>query len=135
MSSYLLYEPNNALCTFTATSKLQFYILDLRGKIIKNVNFLPISQNSDLSLQLNSTHQHESKGILGFQNRAPDIKLLKFHANRDNSAYLEKCNFQRKLVCKLWDCHWIHGVEMSQRVVSDLDFESRLTLHVKRNKL
>ena len=64
------------------------------GKIVQNVNFLPVSQNSNLSLKLNPTRQHESKGMLGYQNRASDIKLLKFHANQDNNAYLEKQNFQ-----------------------------------------
>ena len=28
--------------------------------------------------------------MLGFQNRASDIKILKFHTNRDNNAYLKK---------------------------------------------
>ena len=38
--------------------------------------------------------------MLSFQNRTPDIKLLKFHINRDNQAYFEKHNFQRKLFAK-----------------------------------
>ena len=37
--------------------------------------------------------------MLGFQNRVTDTKLLKFHVNRENSAYLEKYYFQQKLVC------------------------------------
>ena len=36
--------------------------------------------------------------MLGFQKRALDIKLLKFHTNQDNNTYLEKCDFQEKLV-------------------------------------
>ena len=39
--------------------------------------------------------------MLGFQNRTPYIKLLKFYANRDNSAYLKKSDFQRKLVYQI----------------------------------
>ena len=35
-------------------------------------------------------------GILGFQNRVTDIKLSKFHANRDNRAYLKKYDFSVK---------------------------------------
>ena len=66
---------------------------DLRGNIVKYVKFSPISQNSGLSSKLNPTCQHESKGMLGFQNSALDIKLLKFHTNRDNIAYLEKWIF------------------------------------------
>ena len=31
------------------------------------------------------------------ENRAPDTKLLKFHANRDSRAYLKKCDFQQTL--------------------------------------
>ena len=33
--------------------------------------------------------------MFGFQNRAPDIKLLKFYANQDNSAYFENAIFNR----------------------------------------
>ena len=73
--------------------------------------------------------------MLGFQNKALDSKLLKFHLNRDNSAYLEKYDFQWKLVCQLWDCHWIHGVETSSEVVSDLDFKSLLVLQAQWCKL
>ena len=98
MHSYFLYESNYALHTFTVTPNLQFHISDPSGKIVQNVNYSLVSQNSDLSSKLNPTHQHESSGMLSFQNRAPDIKLLKFHANRNNSAYLEKCDFQRKLI-------------------------------------
>ena len=93
------------LRTFTATPKLQFNISDPRGKIVQNVTFWPISKknktkkqknkkkNSDLTLKLNLTRQHESIDMLDFQNRAPNIKLLKFHRNRDNRAYLEKHKF------------------------------------------
>ena len=86
-------EPNHALHAFTTTPELQFHISDPRGKIIQNVNFSPISKNSHLFSKLNPARQHKSKSMLGFQNRALDIKLLKFHINRDNSAYLEKCDF------------------------------------------
>ena len=72
--------------------------------------------------------------MLDFQNRTPNIKLKKFNANQDNWAYLEKRDFHWKLVCQIWDGHWIHGVEMSLGVVSNLDSESRLALHVKRGK-
>ena len=61
--------------------------------------------------------------ILNFQNRAPNIKILKFHVNRDNSAYLEKYNFQWILVCQFWDCHWIRNTKMSSGVVSNPNFE------------
>ena len=98
MSSYLLYEPNDAFCAFATTSELKFPISDLRGKIVQNVNFSSVSQNSDLSLKLNPTRQHGFKGILNFQNRALDIKILKIHANQDNSTYLEKCDFKQMLV-------------------------------------
>ena len=88
--------------------------------------FLSVSQKSNSSLKLNITHQHESNGMFSFQNRVPDIKILKFHRNQDNSVYLDKSNFQQKLIFQLWDYHWIHGIEMSMWVVSDPDFESRL---------
>ena len=100
MSSYLLYEPNNALRAFSAAPELQSHIFNPRGKIAQIVNFLSVSQNSDLSLKLNLTRQHKSRGMLGFQNRVLDIKILKFDTNRDNSAYLEKCNFNESSFSK-----------------------------------
>ena len=54
--------------------------LTLGVKSSKMSFFLPISQNNDLSSNLNSNRQNEAKGMLGFENRASDIKLLKFHA-------------------------------------------------------
>ena len=98
MNSYLLHRPNRTHHAITATLELQFHISDLIGKIIKNVKFLSVSQNIDLTSKLDPTRQHESRGMLGFQNRALDIKLLKFHVNQDNQGYLEKRNFQQKLV-------------------------------------
>ena len=69
---------------------------DALDKIIQNINFSPVSQNSDLSSKLNPTRQHELKSMLNFQNKAPDIKILKIHINRDNIAYLKKLDFQQK---------------------------------------
>ena len=62
--------------------------------------------------------------MLSFQNRASDIKLLKFYVNQYNKAYLEKHNFQWKLIYQIWDYHWIHGIETSLEVVSNFDFKS-----------
>ena len=94
MSSYILYEPNHAFRVFIDALDLQFQNSDPRGKMVQNINFSLVSQNNDSSLKLNSTHQHESRGTLGFQNRVLNVKILKFHANRDKNAYLEK-----KLIC------------------------------------
>ena len=101
LSSYLLYEPNSALRAFTVAPELQLHISDLKAKIFQNVKFSSVSQTNDLILKLNLTRQHESRGMLGFQNIVPNIKLLKFHVNRDNRAYLEKCEFQQKLVYQI----------------------------------
>ena len=100
MSSYILYELNHAPRAFTATPKPQFHIFNPRGKIVKNINFSSVSQNSDLSSKLNLARQQESRAMLSFQNKALTVKLLKFHVNQDNSTYLKKYNFQRKLVCQ-----------------------------------
>ena len=135
MNSYLLYEPKKALCAFTATSKLQFWTFDPKGKIVQNIKFSSVSLNSDLISKLDSNRQHKSKGMLSFQSRASNIKLLKFHVNQDKRAYLEKCDFLRNLVSRFWDRHLIRGVEMSQRVVSVSDFESQLALEAKRDKI
>ena len=91
MSFYLLCKPNHALCALTTAPELQIQNFNPRSKMVQNVNFLFISQNNDLNLK--STRQHVSRGILGFQNRASNIEILKFHINRDNSDYLKKCDF------------------------------------------
>ena len=75
------------------TLELRFHISNSRGKIVQNVNFLSINQNSDLNSKLNPTREYESRGMLGFQNRVLDIKILQFHVNQDNSAYLKKYDF------------------------------------------
>ena len=49
--------------------------------MVKNINFSSVHHNRDLSLKLNPNRQHESRGILIFQNRVLDIKILNFHAN------------------------------------------------------
>ena len=93
MNSYILYEPNNALHAFTAAPMLQFQIFDPRGKIVQNIKFLSVNQNNDLISKLNPTRQQESRGMLDFENRAPDIKLLKIYTNRDNRTYFKKYDF------------------------------------------
>ena len=94
-----------------------------------------MSQNSDLIPKLDPTRPHKSRGILGFQNRVRDIKLLKIHADRDNRTYLEKHDFQQKLIFQIWDHYWICGVKPSLRVVSVPNSKSRLALHAKWGKV
>ena len=72
--------------------------------------------------------------MLGFQNKAPNTKLLQFYENQGNEAYLEKCDFQRMLICQIWGHHWICGIETSPKVISTLNFESRLALYKKQDK-
>ena len=93
MNSYLLFEPNNALHAFTTALELQFQIFVSMGKIDQNVKFLSVHQNSDLISKLDCNRQHESRGMFSFQSRALDTKLLKFHVNRDERAYLDKRDF------------------------------------------
>ena len=75
--------------------------MTLGKKIIQNIKFSPVIQNDDLTSKLDPTRQHESRGMLGFQNRASDIMLLKINANLDNQAYLKIRVFQQKLVCQI----------------------------------
>ena len=70
-----------------------------------NSAMVPFFFFSNLNLKLNLTRQHESKSMIGFQNRALDINLLKFHTNWDNRDYLKKRDFQRKFVCQIWGRH------------------------------
>ena len=109
--------------------------LFLGAKSFKISNFQPSTKSNDLISKLDSTRQHESKSMLGFQNRALDTKLWKFHTNLKEKAYLKKCDFKQKLVSKFWYRHWIRGVKMSPKVISVPDFESRLALHAKWCKL
>ena len=74
-------------------------------------------------------------GILDFQNRGMNIKLLIFHVNWDNQAYLEKWDFQQKFICQIWDSHWICSVEASPEGVSNPNSEFQLDLHAKRDKV
>ena len=74
MNFYLLYEPNNALCVFTIAYKLQFQISIPRGKIVQNVKFSPVNQNSDFKFKIifySSTRVQEyvwfPKQSLGYQ--------------------------------------------------------------------
>ena len=60
---------------------------------------------------------------------------LRFHANWDYRAYLEKYDFQQKLIFQFWDIHWIRGIKMSHGVVLDPDFESHLALHTNEANL
>ena len=112
--SYFLLKSNNYQNITKTHSKLNICIPtsymsstmhSIRSQLLPNSNFTFLTlweksskffahhQDSDLSTKLNSTHQYESRGMLGFQNRAADIKLLKFYANRDNSIYFKKIWF------------------------------------------
>ena len=98
-------------------------------------NLFHVSQNSDLISKLDPTHQHESRDMLDFQNKALYSKLLKFHANQNNQTNLKKHDFQWKLICQMWNRHYIRGIETSPGVVLNSDSESRSALHAKQDKL
>ena len=69
-----LIQAQLSLRAFTATFELKFQNSDPKEKMFK-MSILTVGQNSDSSLKLNSTCQYESKGKLGFQNKAPDVKI------------------------------------------------------------
>ena len=60
MRSQLLWSSNSKIST-------------LGVKMVQNVNFSSVGQNSDLSLKSNSNHEKESRVMLSFQNRAPNV--------------------------------------------------------------
>ena len=134
MSSYLLYKLNHALCVFATALDLQLHISDWGQNHLK-CQFSSISQSNGLSSNLNPNCQHESIGMIGFQNRVSDLKLLEFYTNRDNSIYLRKCDFQRKSICQFWNRHWIRKIETSLRVVLNPNYQSLLALRAKQDKL
>ena len=92
---------------------------------------MPVSQNSDLSSKLNPTHQHDFKGMFGFQNKIMDIKLLKFHANRDNMTYIENIIFNGSLFVKYDTAIGFVVLKRVQEWSWILILESRLALYVK----
>ena len=57
MSSYLYSELNDAFRELTIIPELQIVNANLRGKIVRNIKISPVSQNSNLSLKLDSTYQ------------------------------------------------------------------------------
>ena len=69
--------------------ELQYTNLDLRGKIIQKVKFVSVSQNSNLSLKLDYTHQNEFGGMLVFQNIIPEVHKPNFHAKQSNELTLK----------------------------------------------
>ena len=69
LNSYLLYEPNIALCAFTDALELKFQISNLMGKIIQNIKISPVNQNSDSTLKLNPISQM-SPGLCSVSKRA-----------------------------------------------------------------
>ena len=50
----------------------------------QNIKFLPVCQNSDLSLKLNSTRQHEYRSMLDFQT---EPRMLSFQTEPRMSRY------------------------------------------------
>ena len=101
-------ETHHKLSIWVLTSYKSPTMLSMRSKLCPSSNstfptlgtksskmsfFLLVSQNNDLRSKLNPTRQHEFRGIVSFQNRALDIKLLKFHINQENNTYLEKHDF------------------------------------------
>ena len=93
MSSYLSHHSKSALRALTASSKLQIRISNPGGKILQNINFLPISQNSYLNIKWDSTCQNKSGGMLGFQNRSQKANQSKLHAKQCNRMLSWKMHF------------------------------------------
>ena len=65
-------------------------------------------------------------GYTRFPKQNHEYLVIEILRKSSNHGYLKKCDFQNKLVCQIWDCHWICGIEMSPIVVLDPDFESHL---------
>ena len=63
------------------------------SKIVQNVKFFPINQNTDLSSKSYSTSQNKSEGMLGFQIRTSKANKLKLHAKWCNKGLPQKMHF------------------------------------------
>ena len=61
--------------------------------------------------------------MLDFQNRAPDIKLLKIHTKLRQWYLLRKTQFSTKVCLPILNHYWIRSVKKSLGVVSDPDSE------------
>ena len=66
----------------TGTLELQIRVLNLRGKIVRNVKFSPVSQNSYLSLKLDFTRQNDSTHMFNFPNGILEAYKPILHAKR-----------------------------------------------------
>ena len=93
MSSDLLYESKNSLHKLTTTPELQVRIFNPKSKIVQNVKFSFVSQNSDLSSKSDSACQNESGCMLNFQNRALEANKSKLQAKRCNKDLSRKTYF------------------------------------------
>ena len=66
-----------------------------------------------------------------FPKQSPGYQVIKISRKSRQSSLRD---FQHKLICQIWDCHLIHGVETSSTAVSNPDFESQLVLQAKQGK-
>ena len=113
----------------------QFHIFDLRGKIVQNIKFSPVSQNSDYNLKIRPYSSTQVQEYAWFPKQSYRYQVIEISYKSRQLTYLEKRNFQQKLVYKLWDLHWIYGIKMSLGVPLDPDFESWLALHAKQGNV
>ena len=73
----------HALCEFTATFELQFYISDSMGKIVQNVKILLVSQSSNLSLKIKPYSSIRVQGYTQFPKQSPRYQIIKIsHKSR-----------------------------------------------------
>ena len=73
--------------------------------------------------------------MLDFQNRGSNIKLLKFHVKRDNSAYLKKYIFNISSFVNYETIIEFMTSQKSPKVVSDPDSKSQLAPNTKNANL
>ena len=79
-----LFRVWKCFCVLKFASELQNTNPNPRSKIVQKVQFLSVSQNSDLSLKLDSTGQNEFRGILVFRNGVLKVYRPNFHAKRSS---------------------------------------------------
>ena len=135
MSSYLLHESNNALCALTVAPELRIIIFNPRGKIIQNVKFSLVSQNSGLSSKLDSNHQNESGEYLIFKIEPQKYINQNCTQNNITRVTLENAFFNHSLFSKSKTATRFVTSKQVQEWFQFFDFKSQLVLHAKREKL
>ena len=125
MSSYLSYESNHALHALTTSLEAKSSKMWKFHLLVKTVIW---AQNWILIVKMNPRVYSVFK--------IEPWRHINWNCTQNSVIMITLKNmlYNYSSFKKIWDCHWVHGIETSPGVVSVSNFESRLIMHVKRDK-